>query len=89
MKEKNGDEMYEYGKILYKGIGSQSNKKEAIQYYYYYYSEMLEKGNGVAINKEESLKYLEKAANEGYTEALYKYALSFDNDLCNTLFFFL
>ena len=108
----NDESMYEYGKMLYKGLGVPIDKEKAIEYYKksiekgnlksmflygkmikegiwlirmsadkgypkacYYYSLMLEKGDGVAINKVEMLRYLKSAASKGHIESMRKYSI--------------
>lgn len=74
--------MFEYGKIMKKeGQNDEGNryiKKSADEGYpkaCYYYSIILDKGDGVAINKEESIRYLHEAAKKGNDESMYKYSL--------------
>ncbi|KAK8897592.1 hypothetical protein M9Y10_015551 [Tritrichomonas musculus] len=74
--------MFRYGRIMKEDL---SNNKEGNKYIKksadfgynkacYYYSMILEKGEGIEINKDESKRYLREGARLGHIESMFKYA---------------
>ena len=85
IEDKNEDEILMRGLILHK---NKCNENEVNRMFklaadrgnsvsMFYYSEMLDKGEGVPIDKKESLRYLKMAVDAGNPEAMYKYALKY------------
>ena len=80
--------MFRYGRIMKEDLsnneeGNQYIKKSADFGYNkacYYYSMILDKGDGIEINKEESKQYLREGARLGHIESMFKYGLELLDD---------